>query len=220
MKYQIKQRMDFISDTLKTKGRLNRADIMHRFGISVAQAGIDIREYVKSHPKATRYDVQKKTYLYTGSVFTPSAAPTSKEIIAELIAALETASNTVQCASLIIKGPNKGEEHIWYRMAKKAIARAKTYKSPPVKLLDERALEAAITDYYNSVRPASINDAETLGLCRSFLCNYHRAIIARDIFPEQKNKPVREISTDQFSSLDADGGFYEHLKNKISIKDN
>lgn len=72
MKYQIKQRMDFISDTLKTKGCLNRADVMQKFGISVAQAGIDIREYAKFHPKAMRYDLSKKTYVYTGSIVQPT----------------------------------------------------------------------------------------------------------------------------------------------------
>lgn len=45
------------------EGRINRADLMRRFGISVPQATNDLREYQARAPGNLRYDTREKAYL-------------------------------------------------------------------------------------------------------------------------------------------------------------
>jgi len=65
MRWQVRQRMDFIWDTLKAKGRINRADLMKEYGISDAQASKDFRDFLAMYPTAMTYDKRKKTYVST-----------------------------------------------------------------------------------------------------------------------------------------------------------
>jgi len=57
--------MDFIWDTLKAKGRINRADLMSQYGISDAQASKDFRDFLEMYPTAMAYDKRLKTYVST-----------------------------------------------------------------------------------------------------------------------------------------------------------
>lgn len=59
------QRIDFIREELDAKGYVNRADLMGHFGISIAQASIDIREFKRQYPKAMRYNLSAKRYEAT-----------------------------------------------------------------------------------------------------------------------------------------------------------
>jgi hypothetical protein len=60
------------------EGRVNRADLMRRFGISVPQATNDLREYQARAPGNLRYDTRVKAYL-TEPGFTPLYGPPAAE---------------------------------------------------------------------------------------------------------------------------------------------
>jgi len=57
-----KRRQWFISDTVNTTGRLNRADICEAFGVSVPQASADIKQWVADNPGVLTYDKSAKRY--------------------------------------------------------------------------------------------------------------------------------------------------------------
>lgn len=75
MKYQVMQRLEFISVLLRNTGRLNRKDLMDKFGISKPQAAIDIARFKELNPRAIKYNNSAKTYLYTGKL-SPIKHPT------------------------------------------------------------------------------------------------------------------------------------------------
>lgn len=60
------------------EGRVNRADLMRRFGISVPQATTDLREYQARAPGNLRYDLREKAYV-TEAGFQPLFGPPSAE---------------------------------------------------------------------------------------------------------------------------------------------
>lgn len=64
MRYQVKQRMDFILSVLKEKGTLNRSDLTKQFNISTPQASLDIKMFLKLYPKILTYDPNKKHYIF------------------------------------------------------------------------------------------------------------------------------------------------------------
>lgn len=62
MNWAVKQRQTFIRERLNETGQINRADIMKEFGISIAQASLDLSRFRIENPKAVTYDFSKKTY--------------------------------------------------------------------------------------------------------------------------------------------------------------
>lgn len=66
LRYQVKQRMDYIAATLSTKGRINRQDLIQRFRISVPQASLDLSQFQRLYPNAMTYCLSKKAYLKNG----------------------------------------------------------------------------------------------------------------------------------------------------------
>jgi len=56
-------RLDFIDLLLLARGRVVRADLVERFGISMSQASGDIRSFIRQHPDAMRYDKSRKCYV-------------------------------------------------------------------------------------------------------------------------------------------------------------
>lgn len=60
------------------EGRVNRGDLIRRFGISVPQATNDLREYQARAPGNLRYDTRVKAYL-SEPAFTPLYGPPSAE---------------------------------------------------------------------------------------------------------------------------------------------
>lgn len=63
MNWAAKQRQIFIRERLNETGQINRADIMKEFGISVAQASLDLSTFRDQNPRAVVYDLRAKTYL-------------------------------------------------------------------------------------------------------------------------------------------------------------
>jgi hypothetical protein len=57
--------MDFIWDTLRSNGKINRSDLIKEFGISAPQASNDLQAFLGMYPTAMRYDKRRKTYVST-----------------------------------------------------------------------------------------------------------------------------------------------------------
>jgi hypothetical protein len=64
------QRLLFIEAQLCWGGRLNRSDLMTRFGISLPQASLDVARYIAVAQQNLCYDKREKTYFATPE-FTP-----------------------------------------------------------------------------------------------------------------------------------------------------
>jgi len=62
MRYFEKQRHEFIAEFIKFHGKINRADIMQKFGISMPQASTDLSKFQKANPKAIKYNTRTKQY--------------------------------------------------------------------------------------------------------------------------------------------------------------
>ncbi len=56
------QRMDWIAETLRVFGFINRDHLQRKFGISQPQASKDLNAYAKAHPDAMRYNLTTKRY--------------------------------------------------------------------------------------------------------------------------------------------------------------
>ena len=55
-------RMEWITETLRVFGFINREHLMRKFGLSMPQASIDIRNYLKMNPDSAIYSVTEKLY--------------------------------------------------------------------------------------------------------------------------------------------------------------
>ena len=82
-RWSVERRLDFIASRLTWEGRINRLDLVARFGVSPNQATADLRRFDKLHPGALRYDTRAKTYR-AGSGLTPPDAPAAQALLREL----------------------------------------------------------------------------------------------------------------------------------------
>ena len=60
-------RMEWIAESLRVYGFVNREHIQRKFGLSTPQASIDLNDFQKLYPDAIRYDVKAKRYVLTES---------------------------------------------------------------------------------------------------------------------------------------------------------
>ncbi len=56
-------RLNWIAESLRVYGFINREHVMRKFGISTPQASKDLNEYHRIHPEAMHYDVSLKKYI-------------------------------------------------------------------------------------------------------------------------------------------------------------
>ena len=63
MKYFPKERQEWIAKMLHVYGFINRGHLMRMFGVSVAQAANDMRDFQKSHPQAMEYNPKVKVFF-------------------------------------------------------------------------------------------------------------------------------------------------------------
>ena len=78
MTWATDKRYDYIAERLSTAGRVRRADLINTFGISRAQASVDLRNYQRRWPGNIRYDSSLKSYVPAGSPradLTPTPGP-------------------------------------------------------------------------------------------------------------------------------------------------
>lgn len=57
-----RQRLDWIAETLRVFGFINRAHLQRKFGISEMQASHDLQTFARLNPEAMRYDTHAKRY--------------------------------------------------------------------------------------------------------------------------------------------------------------
>lgn len=75
LRWAPEQRLAFIDDRLYWEGSFNRADLIDRFKISVAQASADIAAYRAAAPNNAAYDLKAKSYV---------AGPSIKPVVSQL----------------------------------------------------------------------------------------------------------------------------------------
>lgn len=56
-------RMEWIAESLRVYGFVNRKHIMAKFGLSMPQASIDLRDFQKLYPDAAEYDLSAKSFI-------------------------------------------------------------------------------------------------------------------------------------------------------------
>lgn len=54
--------MEWIAETLRVFGHINREHLERKFGVSTPQASIDLNRFRKAHPKAMTYNTTTKRY--------------------------------------------------------------------------------------------------------------------------------------------------------------
>ena len=58
-------RMEWIAETIRVFGFINRQHIQRKFGLSTPQASIDLKDFQKLNPKLVVYDISSKRYVAT-----------------------------------------------------------------------------------------------------------------------------------------------------------
>ncbi len=56
-------RQDWIAETLRVFGFINREHLERKFGISTPQASLDIQRFLRDHPGLMTYDKTAKCYI-------------------------------------------------------------------------------------------------------------------------------------------------------------
>lgn len=83
-KWGQERRLEFIDFRLHWEGRINRAELVEFFGISVQQASLDLASYIEIAPQNIEYDRSDKVYRATNG-FSPIAKSDSKSYLDQLI---------------------------------------------------------------------------------------------------------------------------------------
>ena len=62
MRWFERHRQEWIAETLRIFGFINREHIELKFGVSTPQASMDLRTFQRSHPNALTYNKRAKRY--------------------------------------------------------------------------------------------------------------------------------------------------------------
>ncbi len=62
MRWFEQRRMEWIAETLRIFGFINREHLVKKFGLSIPQASHDLNLFQRMHPRAMTYDKSAKTY--------------------------------------------------------------------------------------------------------------------------------------------------------------
>lgn len=65
MRWFERHRQEWIAETVRVFGYINREHIERKFGISTPQASLDLRRFQQDNPGAIKYDVINKRYKVT-----------------------------------------------------------------------------------------------------------------------------------------------------------
>lgn len=65
MNWFANHRMEWIAETLRVFGFINRRHLERKFGISTPQASADLREFQRLYPEAMTYNKSLKCYVTT-----------------------------------------------------------------------------------------------------------------------------------------------------------
>lgn len=64
-----RQRMEWIAESLRVYGYINRGHLMRKFGISQPQASKDLQAFNRAQPGVMRYDLRSKRYVSLAEPF-------------------------------------------------------------------------------------------------------------------------------------------------------
>lgn len=62
MTWYTQHRQEWIAETLRVFGYINREHIERKFGVSTPQASLDLREFQRNHPQCVTYNKTAKRY--------------------------------------------------------------------------------------------------------------------------------------------------------------
>ena len=62
MRWFEQHRQEWIAETLRVFGFIQRQHLMRKFGISMPQASADLQQFSKDHPGAMAYNTNTKRY--------------------------------------------------------------------------------------------------------------------------------------------------------------
>lgn len=65
MRWFEQHRQEWIAETLRVFGFINRDHIVRKFGVSTPQASKDLQTYQRANPGAIKYDLSEKCYVRT-----------------------------------------------------------------------------------------------------------------------------------------------------------
>lgn len=65
MRWFEQHRQEWIAETLRVFGYINREHIERKFGVSTPQASVDLRTFQERNPGAIAYDTSAKRYVVT-----------------------------------------------------------------------------------------------------------------------------------------------------------
>lgn len=77
-RWSIERRLDFVERRLVWEGRINRFDLVERFGVSPNQATADLKRFEALHPGALVYDTRARTYRAGPGLRAPGADDVGK----------------------------------------------------------------------------------------------------------------------------------------------
>ena len=84
LRWSVERRLAFVEERLFWIGKVNRTDLVRRFGVSMSQASGDIARYLALDPPGLVYDKSAKHYV-AGEDFRPVlAAPEAGRFLGEL----------------------------------------------------------------------------------------------------------------------------------------
>jgi hypothetical protein len=63
MRWFEQHRQEWIAETLRVFGFINREHLERKFGISTPQASLDLRAFQRAHPQMIQYDLSAKRYV-------------------------------------------------------------------------------------------------------------------------------------------------------------
>lgn len=63
MNWYARHRMEWIAETLRVFGYINREHLEKKFGISTPQASLDLNRFQKLYPEAVQYNLSSKRYI-------------------------------------------------------------------------------------------------------------------------------------------------------------
>lgn len=62
MRWFERHRQEWIAETLRVFGFINRDHLVRKFGISTPQASADLAVFMRANPGCMRYDLSRKRY--------------------------------------------------------------------------------------------------------------------------------------------------------------
>jgi hypothetical protein len=84
LRWGVERRLEFVEFRLFWEGRVNRGDIVDKFGVSVTQASADINRYIALAPQNTAYDHRRRTFGRSAKFKSILLKPDASRYLAQL----------------------------------------------------------------------------------------------------------------------------------------